>query len=65
MAKEAPSDADAAPPSAHPEEMTAAVKLEIGKYVTLRARARATPAGLVSIAILLAAITVPLALARR
>ena len=45
----------AAPPS-HPEEMRAEVDLRIGKAVALRASARVTPAGLVSVGILVSAI---------
>lgn len=52
-------------PAAHPEELRAAVEFDIAGQVTFRATARATPAGIVSIAILLAAIMVPIAWARR
>jgi hypothetical protein len=43
----------------HPEEMRATVELRFSKHVTLRATARATPAGLVAVALLLTAIIVP------
>ena len=52
-------------PAAHPEEMRGAVELRITDHVTLRASARATPAGLVGAAILLSAILVPMMLNRR
>ena len=45
----------------HPEEMRAAVDLTIGKSVSLKATARATPAGLAAAALLIAAILVPVA----
>ena len=43
----------------HPEEMRAAVDLTIGKSVSIKATARATPAGLATAALLIAAILVP------
>ena len=43
----------------HPEEMRAAVDLTIGKSASLKATARATPAGLAAAALLVAAILVP------
>jgi len=58
------SDAPSAP-AAHPEEMRGAVELRITDHVTIRASARATPAGLVGAAILLSAILVPMMLNRR
>lgn len=45
----------------HPEEMRAALDLTIGKSVSIKATARATPAGLASAALLIAAILVPIA----
>jgi hypothetical protein len=45
--------------SPHPEEIRATVELRFSKHVTLRATARATPAGLVAAALLLTAILVP------
>jgi hypothetical protein len=45
--------------------MRGAVELRITDHVTLRASARATPAGLVGAAILLSAILVPIMLNRR
>lgn len=59
-AEDAPAPAAAAP-ATHPEEMRATVEIDIAGKVTFRATARATPAGLVSVAILLAAVMVPLA----
>jgi hypothetical protein len=44
----------------HPEEMRVAVDLTIGKSVSVRATARATPAGLATAALLVAAILVPM-----
>ncbi|AWN44747.1 hypothetical protein DK389_23355 [Methylobacterium durans] len=44
----------------HPEEMRATVDLTIGQSIAFRATARATPAGLVSAALLVAATLVPL-----
>ncbi|MEJ0066709.1 MAG: hypothetical protein WDM85_15890 [Caulobacteraceae bacterium] len=40
----------------HPEEMKASVHLQLGNLISLRATARATPAGIVSAALLLAAL---------
>ncbi len=42
----------------HPEEMRAAVDLTIGKSVSMKATVRATPAGLASAALLVAAILI-------
>jgi hypothetical protein len=44
----------------HPEEMRATVRLRIGSSVSLDATARATPAGLIAVGLLAAAIAVPL-----
>jgi hypothetical protein len=44
----------------HPEEMRATVRLRIGNLVSLDATARATPAGVIALALLAAAIAVPL-----
>jgi hypothetical protein len=46
--------------AAHPEEMKGTVELRITKHVTLKATARATPAGLVGAAVLLSAILIPI-----
>jgi len=43
----------------HPEEMKATVDLAIGRSVAIKATARATPAGLVAAALLVATILVP------
>ncbi len=50
--------ADSAAP--HPEEMRATVDLTIGRSVTIKATARATPAGLVAAALLVVAILIPM-----
>ncbi len=44
----------------HPEEMKATVDLTIGKSVSIKATARATPAGLSAAALLIAAILIPM-----
>ena len=46
--------------SSHPEEMKASVNLRIGDSIAITATARATPAGLVAAALLIAAIVIPL-----
>ena len=43
-------------PRSHPEEMRAELELRLGPAGTLRATARATPAGLVAAGVLVAAI---------
>ena len=45
----------------HPEEMTARVNLRIGNGVSLKATARATPAGLVTVGIMVSAIVLAVA----
>jgi hypothetical protein len=40
------------PAAVHPEEMKASIDLAIGSRVRLRATARATPAGLVAVALM-------------
>jgi hypothetical protein len=57
-----PAPVTAAP---HPEEMRASVDWQVGKLMSLRATARATPAGLAATALLLAAVLVPVMLLRR
>ncbi len=49
----------------HPEEMKASVDVRISSAVTISASARATPAGLVSAALLTCAALVPLVLLAR
>ncbi|MCK8787987.1 hypothetical protein M0638_26890 [Roseomonas sp. NAR14] len=52
----------------HPEEVTASVDLRLGSSVSVQARARATPAGLIAAGILAAAVIlaiVPLVRAAR
>jgi hypothetical protein len=49
----------------HPEEMRATVDLRIGKSVSFTATARATPAGLATAALLVAAILIPIVLLNR
>ncbi len=44
----------------HPEEMRATVRLRIGSSVSLDATARATPAGLIAVGLLVTAILAPL-----
>jgi hypothetical protein len=44
----------------HPEEMKATIDLTIGRSVTVKASARATPAGLLTTALLVAAILIPM-----
>ena len=44
----------------HPEEMKATIDLTIGRSVTIKASARATPAGLLTAALLVAAILIPM-----
>lgn len=51
-------------PLSHPEEMSAAVHLQAGP-VSLRARARATPAGFVGIALVLLSVAAVVWAARR
>jgi hypothetical protein len=48
----------------HPEEMKATIDLTIGRSVTIKASARATPAGLLTAALLVAAILIPIWLTR-
>jgi hypothetical protein len=43
----------------HPEEMKATIDVTVGRSVTIKAAARATPAGLVAAALLIAAILIP------
>lgn len=45
----------------HPEEMRASAELRLGRAVSLSASARATPAGLVAVGLLLSAVMIPLA----
>ena len=49
----------------HPEEMKGTVALNIGKWVSVTATGRATPAGFVCAALLACAVLVPLAIAAR
>ncbi len=44
----------------HPEEMQATVDLRIGNAVSIKATARATPAGLVAAALVISAVVIPL-----
>jgi hypothetical protein len=46
--------------ASHPEEMKGTLDLTIGKSVSIKAVARATPAGLVAAALLTAAIFIPI-----
>jgi hypothetical protein len=56
-----PSEAVLDPSTAapHPEEMRTTVEIRIGSWFSLRATARATPAGLIATALLVTAILVP------
>jgi hypothetical protein len=49
----------------HPEEMRATVHVSIGKWVSVSATARATPAGFVAIACLMSAILIPVMWAKK
>ncbi len=49
----------------HPEEMRGTVRLRIGKWMSVDATARATPAGFVALALLVTAIAAPLLIARK
>ncbi len=49
----------------HPEEMRATFDVTIGRSVSIKATARATPAGLVSAALLISAILIPAVLLAR
>lgn len=51
---------DASTAAPHPEEMRATVRLRIGNLASLDATARATPAGLIAVGLLITAIAVPL-----
>lgn len=44
----------------HPEEMKGAFEFRLGRFASVTATARATPAGLVSAALLAAAVLLPL-----
>lgn len=43
----------------HPEEMTATTEIRVGDRFSWKATARATPAGLVSVALLVSAVLIP------
>jgi DUF1365 family protein len=43
----------------HPEEMKASVEFHAGNCISMKATARATPAGLAAAAVLMAAILIP------
>jgi hypothetical protein len=43
----------------HPEEMKGTVNLNVGKWISVTASGRATPAGLICAALLLLAIAIP------
>lgn len=46
-----------AEPVTHPEEMRASAEIRLGERVTLQASARITPAGMISVGVAAAAIT--------
>lgn len=45
--------------AAHPEEMRATVDLRIGNSISIKATARATPAGLIAAALLISVVLIP------
>jgi hypothetical protein len=49
----------------HPEEMTATMEIKAGEYFSWKATARTTPAGLVSAALLVSAVVIPVLWFRR
>jgi hypothetical protein len=49
-------------PPSHPEEMKGTISFDLGKYGTVTATGRTTPAGLVGAAVLVSAFLIPLAL---
>ena len=49
----------------HPEEMKGTVTFSLGKFASVTATGRATPAGLISAAVLLLAVLLPAAIAFR
>jgi hypothetical protein len=51
--------------AAHPEEMRVTMNLSLGKWVSVNAAARATPAGFVAIACLMSAILIPIMWAKK
>jgi hypothetical protein len=57
-----PDSATAAP---HPEEMKGTVHLNIGKWVSVTATGRATPAGFICAALLACSLLIPLAVGAR
>lgn len=59
LAQESPT---AAP---HPEEMRATMNVSIGKWVSVDATLRATPAGFIGIACLVSAILIPIMWAKK
>lgn len=65
VVKDPRSDPEPATAAPHPEEMRASVDWQVGKLMSLRATARATPASLAATALLLAAVLVPVVLMRR
>jgi hypothetical protein len=52
-------DSDSTTAAAHPEEMKATVEVRVGERISMRATARATPAGLATAALLVSAILIP------
>jgi hypothetical protein len=51
--------ASASTAAPHPEEMNAAIDVRVGNCVALKATARATPAGLMTMALLVSAVLIP------
>lgn len=60
--RDLPTDQDSSTAAPHPEEMRATIDFRIGNGISVNATARATPAGLVSAALLLSAILIPVLL---
>jgi hypothetical protein len=46
--------------AAHPEEMKATIDLRVGNLISFSGTARATPAGLTAVALILSAILIPM-----
>jgi hypothetical protein len=53
------SGCDASTAAPHPEELRATMDLRVGKCITVSTAARATPAGLVAVAVLVSAVMIP------
>ena len=49
-------------PLTHPEEMKGTVEFKLGSLVTVTAKGRTTPAGLIGAAVVISAVLIPLAM---